>query len=85
MFLSHFLFFLNHGSWEIFVIFFENKYEGSFFKHTKISGIRKPTNAQGFLYYTYQINPTCFGSLLPTSGGYTFLVSYSSFVCASGG
>jgi hypothetical protein len=26
------------------------------------SGARKPTNAQGCLYYTHQITPTCFGS-----------------------
>jgi hypothetical protein len=36
-------------------------------------------------YYTHQITPTCFGSSLPSSGGYTFLVSYSSIVCALGG
>jgi hypothetical protein len=36
-------------------------------------------------YYTHQITPTCFGSSLPCSGVYTFLVSYSSIVCASGG
>jgi hypothetical protein len=36
-------------------------------------------------YYTHQITPTCFVSSLPSSGGYTFLVSYSSIVCASGG
>jgi hypothetical protein len=36
-------------------------------------------------YYTHKIIPTCFGSQLPSSGGYTFLVSCSSIVCASGG
>jgi hypothetical protein len=32
-----------------------------------------------------RITPTCFGIQIPSSGGYTFLVSYSSFVCVSGG
>jgi preprotein translocase subunit SecY len=39
------------------------------------SGARKPTNAQGCLYYTHQIIPICFGSYLSSSGGYTFLVT----------
>jgi hypothetical protein len=35
-------------------------------------------------YYTHQITPTCFGSSLPSSGVYTFLVSYSNIIWASG-
>jgi hypothetical protein len=35
-------------------------------------------------YYTHKITPTCFGSSLPSSGGYTFLVSYSRIVCRLG-
>jgi hypothetical protein len=33
----------------------------------------------------YKFTPTSLGKWLPSSGGYTCLISYSSIVCASGG
>jgi hypothetical protein len=39
-----------------------NTYLDSHTEHFLSSGARKPTNAQGHLYYTHQITLTCFSS-----------------------
>jgi hypothetical protein len=41
---------------------------------------------KAIFYCAHWVTVTCFGTKMPSSGGYTFLVSYSSFlVCVSGG
>jgi hypothetical protein len=42
---------------------------------------KKPTNAQGFCkqFIVLIKSPTCFGIQMPSSGGYLFFLSYSSF------
>jgi hypothetical protein len=58
-----------------------NKQKKITIRNLIVLGWKKPPNAQGWCkqFTVFIKSPTCFGNQIPSSGGYLFLLSYSSF------